>query len=315
MLSPAQLIDMCRNEFPPGVQGGKFEELALQAVVDGLVYGEARLRERVDATIWGDGITTRIALTGRQVRLLEPDDWATPTGLNTAGIVAPTAAATYTAGAGGSLPAGVYLSSYAYETPLGVTTPTAPVATTVVASGKITRAAVTPPTGATIADYLSAGAGSGELRRVATGGTGIALDLTAVPSGTAPHAQSDFLGLATLAPDLEHMEAGIAPDGSVSATVTTLTLTTAPDAGSPVRIPYTRMPLMPTNMDTPIALDDDFLRLTVRAHLCSALNMNITAGDGTDWAKLADMYFQQLNTLLGTAAGRRPVRARFVAWV
>jgi hypothetical protein len=173
---------------------------------------------------------------------------------------------------------------------------------------------VTPPTGATIADYLSVAAGSGELRRVATGGTGVALGIAAVPSGTAPHAQSDFLGLATLAPDLEHMESGIAPDGSVSAAVTTLTLTTAPDAGSPVRISYTRMPLMPTNMDTPIGLDDDFLRLTVRAHLCAALHMNITAGDGTDWDNMAKLYFQQLDTLLGTSAGRRPVRARFVAW-
>jgi hypothetical protein len=313
-LSISGLLTMLQSEIPSGVQTGTFATVATQAISDAITYAQQRLRERVDAEFWGDGVTTRFPLTGRQVRLLKPDAWATPVSLNTAGIAAPSAAATYTADTGGSLPAGAYLACYAYETPLGVTPPTSPVATTVAASGKITRGALTPPAGATVADYLSVAAGAGELRRVGTGGSGAALALSAVPLAAAPHAQVDFADLSTLAPDVEHTEGGIAADGSTSATVTTLTVANAPDAGARFRVPYTRLPLIPADTSATIGLDDDILRLGARAHMCAALAMNVPSGDATDWAGMAKLFFQQLDNLIAGSSGRRPPRVRYVGW-
>lgn len=311
-LSPLNLLDMLRDEIPAGSQGGKFNTLCQQAVRDAVAYGAARSRERVDTDLWGDGVTTRFALTGRSVRLLDVDDWLTPTNLNTAGIAAPSIAATYAPGTGGTLPAGVYLACYAWETALGVTSPTIPVPVTVAANGKITRAIVTPPAGATVADYLSSAAGTGTLLRVATGGTGAPLDLASLPAATAPVAQVDYTSLGSFT--AANLAPGVAPDGSVNAAVSTLTLGTAIPAGSRARVAYTRIPLYPALPTSTIGLDDDYLRLAAKAHLCRALALNPRSGDSTDYTNMEKELFAQLDALLATASGRRAPRITFVSW-
>lgn len=312
-LSPLNLLDMLRDEFPAGSQGGKFNTLCQQAIRDAVAYGAARTRERVDVDLWGDGVTTRFALTGRSARLLDTNDRETATNLNTAGIAAPTIAATYSAGTGGALPAGKYLSCYAWETPLGVTPPTLPVATTVPANGKVTRSVVVPPAGATVADYLSTAAGGGMLRRVATGGTGASLDLLAPPTVTAPVAQVDYTDLGLFSPGAV-LGVGVAPDGSVNAAVSTLTLGTAIPAGARAAVAYTRLPVYPSDPMVAIGLDDDYLRLAVKAHLCRALALNPRSGDSTDYANMEKEHFAQLDNLLGSASGRRAPRLTYVKW-
>lgn len=313
-LSPLNLLDMLRDEFPSGSQGGKFNTLCQQAIREGVAYGAARTRERVDVNLWGDGTTTRFALTGRSARLLDTNDRETATNLNTAGIAAPTIAATYTPNSDvTSLAVGVYLACYAWETPLGVTPPTIPTPVTIPVGVGITRSVLTPPTGATVADYLSTAAGGGMLRRVATGGTGVALQMDALPAATAPVAQVDYADLGLFSPGAV-LGVGVAPDGSVNATVSTLTLGTAIPAGTRVAVAYTRLPVYPSDPTQPIGLDEDYLRLSVKAHLCRALALNPRSGDSTDYANMEKEHFAQLDNLLGSASGRRAPRITFVSW-
>jgi len=327
-MSPEQLMDLGRREFPPGVQGKRFEQQMLKAIENGLAYGSARFRERVDYDIWGNGSRTRFELPGVGIRVMDENDQLIPSNLSMLPVSPPTINATYTIGTGGALRHGTYWACYAWKsitrTPVAsdagwdYSSATGPIAIVVSAdSSTIIRGDLTAitPAGLSVGDFISIAPYSGEMHLGAANSTSAPYTYganTNISSITLP-APVDFTPLASLDP-IFPLEAGIGADGVPDPTVSTLTVGTAPDGGARVRVPYTRTARMPATLNTLINLDDDYLRLTFRTHLCLELSLSTVSGDSTDWNGIWKTLQQELDALILGSAGRRAARVKFVQW-
>jgi len=204
-MSPQDLVDMLRREFPRGVQGKDFEQQALHAVENGLPYGGARFRERIDLDIWGNGVRQRFELPGRGVRLLDENDWVTPVNMNDTLYDQPTVAGGYAANLSGNLAPGTYLATYSWTFPIRDTTgavtgyadtPPAPIASVTIpgtANGGIVRSALTGlnPSGAYVTDWISSTPNSGELRMAGRQSAMTSTTIANLPTATASLAPVD----------------------------------------------------------------------------------------------------------------------------
>ena len=236
-----------------------------------------------------DGTTTRYALVGRDIEVKVTPETPTATGINTAGVPAPTTLPSLSAlPSGGTLAAGLYYWGYCYTTARGDTQMSPLASVTVAGSGRITRGVVALPANVTgIKDFLSTEPLDADVRLNGSGAvSGAAVTVTAAATVGGPSPFVDHTPLTSFLP-LVTLEEGVDVDGSANPLVTTLTLATAPAAGNRFRVWYTRKPLVPANANDTIALPDEWIKNAALFYVCQLLGLSHESGDATRFAQVA----------------------------
>ncbi len=322
-----ELRTLMQNEFKTGFSVTDFETFVTGAIDQSIRDSYPDFPELTYTDIFGDGVTTRYTLSGRNISLLPLGDMDVPDVTSTAGgdsagtlVSAPTIAPTLTGSAvGGSLvgPA-IYFVAYAYVTNAGETV-ASPWQRVLVPSGTTGKIAVTPTastqdTVTNIYLYMSTAIGSTTLTRSATvSNASSASNITSLPASTnnAPLLTYSSVDTAQLDPDLEP---GVGADGKTSAAVTAIKFSTAPTLGMAVRINYTRRH-EPVTYDTQtINLPYDYMADAVRTNLLNTLATNGQSGDIKLYYQLFKEAEQKLAATIMSSATRRANRWRGITW-
>lgn len=261
-----------------------------------------------------DAVTTRYALTGsRDVRLFGSGDQVAPTGLNAAGIAAPTAAPTLTgSGSGSSFTAGLWFVGYAYKTALGTTQMSPLASITLTNAQNIVTGLLTLPTHVTSVDWFVATAEfNAVVQRKVNVATGAVQTFTGpAVAGVSP--EINYTSLASLQPGA--LEPGVDVDGSASTTITTLNLGTAPAAGAKFRVRFSRTAVPPTNANDVIGLPDEWMTWVAPWLCCQGLALNHQGGDATRFAAVADKLEPFVQDFLARSTGRAKPIPRWTPW-
>jgi hypothetical protein len=260
-----------------------------------------------------DAVTTRYAITGRDVRPMQEQD--APTNVNTAGVAAPTAAPSLTGtGAGGTFAVGLWYAGYAYNTTLGQTTMSPLGTVTLTAAQSILTGALTLPLHVNSVDWF---VGTQEFNAVVqsksgfTGVTGAAKTITApAVAGTGP--LINYTPLSSLAPGL--YEAGVAVDGTALSTVTTLNLGTAPAAGAKFRVNFSRIATPPVNPTDVIGLPDEWMTWVAPWLCCQGLALSHQGGDATRFQQVAQELQPFVQDFLARSTGRQIPKINWTSW-
>lgn len=249
-----------------------------------------------------DGVTTRFALTGADIRPARLPDQNQPLAPNTARVAAPatvppiTQSNTVTTAA-----AGTYTACTQYHTAYGDTSFSAPGTLVLAALKSITFPAITVPTTGiaitSVKDYLSKGANDPILWLAGTRSVvaGVAAAATYNPtalSGSTDMPQTYAAGfteqswsVARRSLDVEHQTntAGAYTDDS-----SVVSLTDAGTAGTNVRLWYWRRAPAVTNGSDIIYLDPTYLRDAALVRYLDVLAMSSPSGDSDTYTKRAD---------------------------
>jgi hypothetical protein len=260
-----------------------------------------------------DAVTTRYAITGRNVRPLPEVSQVAPTGLNLSGVAAPTTAPTLAAsGSGSTFTAGLWYVGYSYSTALGETQMSTLGTITLTSGQNIVTGVLTLPTHVTgINWYVSTAEYNAVVQQKLANQTGTAKTFTSPASaGTSP--LIDYTDLASLQPGA--YEPGVDTNGTVLTTVTTLNLGTAPAAGAKFRVRFSRTALPPTNPTDVIGLPDEWMNWVAPWVCALGLALGHQGGDATRFQQVAASLEPLVQDFLAKNTGRQATRVNWTPW-